>query len=75
VDKEKGIHTLPVVIGEKVARGMLVGMLVLQYVAVAYLIVIGSLRRCSPSSACASRIPAHFSNVPRAQAAENRRLS
>ena len=41
VDKAKGIHTFPVVIGEKVARGMLVGMLILQYVAVAYLILIG----------------------------------
>jgi 1,4-dihydroxy-2-naphthoate octaprenyltransferase len=41
VDKAKGIHTLPVVIGEKVARGMLIGMLILQYIAVAYLIIIG----------------------------------
>lgn len=41
VDKAKGIHTFPVVIGEKVARGMLVGMLILQYIAVAYLVIIG----------------------------------
>ena len=41
VDKAKGIHTLPVVIGEKVSRGILVGMLVLQYLLVIYLIVIG----------------------------------
>lgn len=41
VDKEKGIHTLPVVIGEKVARAILVGMLALQYIFVAYLVGIG----------------------------------
>jgi 1,4-dihydroxy-2-naphthoate octaprenyltransferase len=41
VDKGKGIHTLPVVIGEKLARGILVGMLVLQYLLVIYLVVTG----------------------------------
>ncbi|MBI3742306.1 MAG: prenyltransferase [Chloroflexi bacterium] len=41
MDKQKGIHTFPVVIGEKIARGMLVGMLVLQYISVAYLVAIG----------------------------------
>jgi len=41
VDKAKGIHTLPVVIGEKVSRGILVGMLVLQYLLMIYLIVTG----------------------------------
>ncbi|MBI3915122.1 MAG: prenyltransferase [Chloroflexi bacterium] len=41
VDKKKGIHTFPVVVGEKFSRGMLVGMLILQYVSVAYLVVTG----------------------------------
>ncbi len=40
VDKSKRIHTLPVVIGEKPARWMLVGMLVLQYALTAYLMLI-----------------------------------
>ena len=39
-DKAKRIYTLPVVIGEKAARYALVGMLVLQYVSVAYLVII-----------------------------------
>lgn len=41
VDKVKSIHTFPVVIGERIARGMLVGILVLQYIFVAYLVAIG----------------------------------
>jgi len=40
VDKSKRIHTLPVVIGEKPARWILVGMLVLQYALTAYLMLI-----------------------------------
>jgi len=40
-DKQKRIHTLPVVIGEKPARFTLVAMLILQYLSVAYLIVTG----------------------------------
>ncbi|MFL7870174.1 MAG: prenyltransferase [Anaerolineales bacterium] len=41
VDKTKGIHTLPVVIGERAARYILIGMLVLQYLLTAYLVVTG----------------------------------
>lgn len=41
VDKAKRIHTLPVVIGERLSRGILVGMLVLQYLLTIYLVVIG----------------------------------
>lgn len=41
MDREKGIHTLPVVIGEKPSRLILIGMLVLQYLSVAYLILVG----------------------------------
>ncbi len=41
VDKQKGIHTFPVVAGEKFSRAMLVGMLILQYGSVAYLVAIG----------------------------------
>jgi 1,4-dihydroxy-2-naphthoate octaprenyltransferase len=41
VDKAKGIHTLPVVIGEKAARYLLIGMLVLQYLLVVYLVLTG----------------------------------
>lgn len=41
VDKAKRIHTLPVVIGEKAARYILVGMLVLQYLLTIYLVVTG----------------------------------
>lgn len=40
-DTERGIHTLPVVIGEQTARFTLAALFVLQYLAVAYLIVIG----------------------------------
>lgn len=39
VDQAKRIHTLPVVIGEKPARITLVAMMVLQYAAVAYLVL------------------------------------
>ncbi len=41
MDKERHIYTLPVVMGEKLARYSLVGMLVLQYILVAYLVLTG----------------------------------
>ena len=40
-DKAKGIHTLPVIIGERAARSLMFVMLVAQYLLVAYLVVIG----------------------------------
>ena len=39
-DKTKGIHTLPVIIGEEAARFLATGMLVLQYLLVAWLVLI-----------------------------------
>jgi len=39
-DKEKGIRTLPVLLGERVARYAVVGMMVLQYLLVIYLVII-----------------------------------
>jgi 1,4-dihydroxy-2-naphthoate octaprenyltransferase len=41
VDKDLGIHTLPVILGERISRYTVVGMLVLQYLAVIYLMVTG----------------------------------
>jgi 1,4-dihydroxy-2-naphthoate octaprenyltransferase len=41
VDKDKGIHTMPVLLGEKAARVAVVGMTVLQYLLVLYLVVTG----------------------------------
>lgn len=41
MDKERGIHTLPVVIGERPARYTLVGMLILQYILVLALVITG----------------------------------
>jgi 1,4-dihydroxy-2-naphthoate octaprenyltransferase len=41
MDRLKKIYTLPVLLGEKLARGVLTVMLALQYVSVVYLIVIG----------------------------------
>ena len=41
IDKAKRIHTLPVVIGETVARYILIGMVVLQYLLTIYLILTG----------------------------------
>jgi 1,4-dihydroxy-2-naphthoate octaprenyltransferase len=41
VDKEVGIHTLPVVLGERNSRITVVGMFVLQYLTVLYLVVTG----------------------------------
>ncbi len=40
-DRAKGIHTLPVIIGERSARALMSVMLVAQYAIVAYLVVIG----------------------------------
>lgn len=40
-DKSKGIHTLPVIIGEKASRYIVLAMIALQYIFVVYLIVIG----------------------------------
>ncbi|MFZ2098457.1 MAG: prenyltransferase [Anaerolineales bacterium] len=41
MDKERHIHTLPVVIGERTARYTLVGMLILQYVLTLVLVITG----------------------------------
>ena len=41
MDKERNIHTLPVVIGEKTARYSLLGMLILQYVLTFVMILTG----------------------------------
>lgn len=41
MDKAQGIRTLPVVIGERPARYTLAGLLVLQYLSVAYLVLTG----------------------------------
>jgi len=40
-DKDKGVHTVPVVIGEKAARYLGLGMFVLEYLLVFYLVGIG----------------------------------
>jgi 1,4-dihydroxy-2-naphthoate octaprenyltransferase len=40
MDKAKKIHTLPVLLGEKPSRYIVVGMLLLQYIFVVYLVVI-----------------------------------
>ena len=40
-DRVKGIHTLPVIIGERAARALMFIMLVAQYVLVAYLVATG----------------------------------
>ena len=40
-DKVKGIHTLPVIIGERAARAIMSLILVAQYVLIAYLVAIG----------------------------------
>lgn len=39
IDKEKGIHTLPVLIGEKVSRYIVLAMMILPYFFTAYLIL------------------------------------
>ena len=41
MDKAKGIHTLPVIIGERTSRTILIGIFVLQYLLVGYLILTG----------------------------------
>jgi 1,4-dihydroxy-2-naphthoate octaprenyltransferase len=41
MDKERGIHTLPVIIGEKLSRHIALGMIFLQYILVVYLVLIG----------------------------------
>jgi 1,4-dihydroxy-2-naphthoate octaprenyltransferase len=40
-DRAKGIRTLPVIVGDRAARGFVVAMFVLQYVVIGYLVVIG----------------------------------
>ncbi|OIO98456.1 MAG: prenyltransferase [Anaerolineae bacterium CG2_30_64_16] len=40
-DKARGIHTLPVLIGERAARYAVLGMMAFQYLLVIYLVVIG----------------------------------
>jgi 1,4-dihydroxy-2-naphthoate polyprenyltransferase len=40
MDTERGIHTLPVLIGERAARYMVLGMMVLSYIIMGYLIAV-----------------------------------
>jgi 1,4-dihydroxy-2-naphthoate octaprenyltransferase len=40
-DRKRGIHTLPVLLGEKAARYAVLGTMVLQYLLVAYLVLAG----------------------------------
>jgi 1,4-dihydroxy-2-naphthoate octaprenyltransferase len=39
MDKSRGIHTLPVLLGERASRYTVLGMLVLQYLSVVYLVI------------------------------------
>jgi 1,4-dihydroxy-2-naphthoate octaprenyltransferase len=41
MDKERGIHTLPVLLGEKLSRNIALGMIFLQYILVVYLVISG----------------------------------
>lgn len=41
MDKEKGIHTLPVMLGERPSRYIALGMIFLQYLMVVYLVITG----------------------------------
>lgn len=41
MDRQRRIFTLPVVLGERISRGVVVGMFILQYLAVIYLVVTG----------------------------------
>ena len=41
MDKAKHIYTLPVLLGEKISRNTVLGMLVLQYLSVVYLVIVG----------------------------------
>jgi 1,4-dihydroxy-2-naphthoate octaprenyltransferase len=40
-DAAKGIHTLPVLLGERLARYTTVSLIIVQYILVAYLIIVG----------------------------------
>lgn len=40
MDKEKKIYTLPVILGEKLSRYTAIGMIILQYIMVVYLVII-----------------------------------
>ena len=40
-DKAKGIHTLPVMIGEKAGRFAVLSMIAMQYMSVLYLVIVG----------------------------------
>lgn len=41
MDRERGIHTLPVVLGERISRGVLLGLIILQYTLTLYLVATG----------------------------------
>lgn len=41
MDKSRSIHTLPVLLGERLSRYIVLGMMVLQYLLVIYLVIIG----------------------------------
>lgn len=41
MDRERGVRTLPVVIGEQASRGVVVALVVLQYLVTIYLVIIG----------------------------------
>jgi len=41
MDKAKRIYTLPVLLGEKLSRHIVLGMLILQYISVVYLVIVG----------------------------------
>jgi 1,4-dihydroxy-2-naphthoate octaprenyltransferase len=41
IDREKGIHTLPVLLGERASRYIVVAMLLLQYALIVYLVLTG----------------------------------
>lgn len=40
-DRVKGIHTLPVILGEKASRYVVIGLIVLQYITVIALVIVG----------------------------------
>lgn len=41
MDKARGIHTLPVILGERLSRYAVIGMFILQYLSVGYLVLTG----------------------------------
>jgi len=41
MDKDRQIHTLPVLLGEKISRVVMVGMLISQYLSTLYLVITG----------------------------------